>query len=85
MKHFPWVESYIPEKPDGSFEDKMRERLLKENGKYSVCPYKSDLSYVGIKTALQELKIVPKPSPFAEIQSKVVQEFEEAMLKGARV
>lgn len=82
MKHFPWVEIYIPENPNGSFEDKMRERLLKEDGKYSVCPYKSDLSYEGIRTALQELKIVPKPSPFAGIQSKVVQEFQEAMLKG---
>lgn len=80
MKHFPWVEIYIPEKPNGKFEDKMRERLLKENGKYSVCPYKSDLSYEGIKAALQELKMIPKPSPFENVQNKIVKEFETAMV-----
>ena len=76
ITYFPWLEIYLPNKTR-NFEDNLRIRLLKDKGKYAVCPYKSDLSVKGIEVALQELDLVPKPDPHINLKAKIAAEFFE--------
>mmetsp|Transcript_5080 Transcript_5080/g.5020 ORF Transcript_5080/g.5020 Transcript_5080/m.5020 type:complete len:131 (-) Transcript_5080:18-410(-) len=77
IKYFPWVEIYLPPTLNPSFYDKMMQRLLKSDGKYTICPYRSDFSYTGITTALEELYLIPKKDPYSEIKIKLRFDLEE--------
>ena len=74
MTHLPWIEIYLPPQAR-SFDDQMRIRLLKDKSKYAVCPYKSDLSVTGLRTALQELDLYPKPDPHLPLKARLSQDF----------
>ena len=77
MKQFPTLEIYIPPPADdASFETKTRYRLLKSSGDYAISPFKSDFSYVGIKSALQELKLVPSLDTFKSARNFYQSQFE---------
>lgn len=79
IKHFPWLEIYIPEAVNPTFHDQMIQRLLKGDGKYTVCPFRSDFSYQGIKGALEEIGLIPKKDPYLDTKVKFKLDIEERL------
>mmetsp|Transcript_26250 Transcript_26250/g.46938 ORF Transcript_26250/g.46938 Transcript_26250/m.46938 type:complete len:135 (+) Transcript_26250:818-1222(+) len=71
LSQLPTLEFYLPSQGGKSFEDTMRRRLLRENTKFAICPYKSDFSVEGIKTALEAMELLPVASPYGKLQEKL--------------
>lgn len=76
---FPSISIYLSEVFEHSFADMMRLRLLSTEGKYTVCPYSSDFSYTGLKTALQELGLLPTQDPHLGLKAAYYTSFVEAL------
>ena len=79
VKLFPTIEIYVPPPlANASFSEKMRFRLLKGAGNYSICPFQSDFSYQGFKAALEELFLIPKRDPYYDIKVQLQMQLEES-------
>ena len=81
LKHFPWIELYIAEDAEASFENKMRTRLMHSDGKHTVCPYRGDFSAQGIKTMLEELDIIPRRDYFQAPKTRFYIQLVESLLE----